>query len=808
MRTANNNFTVEGLVAKYRNFVKEHCPKSCEFDGVKEFLMPISPDANADEQLLVALYSTVVGSNADTKIVEGLSHYADKFQKAAFSEEEFTFLCEKFSDVVSYEFAHRKEWFLGDSGLHISGERIRFIKEYVKPQKGDRIFIADTEYCDVAVMFPDCIISGFTGWKHKQQEVWALGQIRLYAAGIRSEIVSGDIIDGKYTYTLPSKDSVDFVIFRANENKYFAQTIFGTECSNIEALYELLRPNGKMLFFSEIITEMAGKKPERDETPLYDFRIRMCKEKAISSIVSFEDKSLLGNSKSKYIMLALSKGVNSKICVKNETESIVKYINADDLNSDILWPSYYLANRPANGIPLSSIVEFPKDENFEHFVKENGKEFVLLDEVHDTSLVLPSVSLGESYKDANLVNRNGGKVDDPAFGAGDWIGFSLVKEPCVFLSDGGDKLRIGYITKMPAKGIAYMERTCGCLVPKEGIDVRYVAALLFDPIIKEQILTICDGNINQLTFSLVLDKIIVPSHDEIGQLNYLAEANYDALITSQEELKQEADNYKKAVRMRKHALTQSLSSIESMFYALNAYRLRQNGTISDTGVISRIKGTTVREAFEFLSKNIEEMMPALEHIADIEHSFRNPEWIDPERFIENYISQKEKGWLNFKPIISWQHGNNLARKSLKISINGKMTVKPGQVLCSFLFPQDALERIFDHIISNAQAHGFTENRTDYQLRFSWHTDGASMVVEIENNGTPIPEEYNTDSLLEYGVSTRLHQDGHNGIGCNEIDDIMRRYDGQVRIVSLPNNDYTVKYVLTFNRTNTIGTYNL
>ena len=63
MRTANNNsnFTVEALIAKYRKFVMEHCPQTREFDGVEEFLMPISPYANADEQLLVTLYQKVVG---------------------------------------------------------------------------------------------------------------------------------------------------------------------------------------------------------------------------------------------------------------------------------------------------------------------------------------------------------------------------------------------------------------------------------------------------------------------------------------------------------------------------------------------------------------------------------------------------------------------------------------------------------------------------------------------------------------------------------------------------------------------------
>ena len=70
--------------------------------------------------------------------------------------------------------------------------------------------------------------------------------------------------------------------------------------------------------------------------------------------------------------------------------------------------------------------------------------------------------------------------------------------------------------------------------------------------------------------------------------------------------------------------------------------------------------------------------------------------------------------------------------------------------------------------------------------------------------TPIPEDRDTTSLLEYGVSTALHHDGHNGIGCNEIDDIMQRYDGKVEIVSTPQSVFTVKYILTFNHIDDMG----
>ena len=256
--------------------------------------------------------------------------------------------------------------------------------------------------------------------------------------------------------------------------------------------------------------------------------------------------------------------------------------------------------------------------------------------------------------------------------------------------------------------------------------------------------------------------------------------------------------------MRKHALTQSLSSVKSMFNALNNYRNLHDGMISDSEQISRVKGTTVKEAFEFIDKNIRDMMPALEHIADVEYSFNKPEWIDPERFIEGYITKKGNGWLNFKPSVTWDKGHNQAKADLKDPSTGRLILKKGDAVDMLLFPTDALERVFNNIVSNAQAHGFADStRKDYELRFSWHTDGIALIVEIENNGTAIPSDRDTTSLLEYGVSSALHQNGHNGIGCNEIDDIMRRYDGKVEIVSSPEKKFTVKYVLTFTRSNIV-----
>lgn len=802
MSTTNNNttnYTVENLVAKYCDYVKEHCPKTVDLcegkDGkLVEVLTPMPPYSNVGEQLLVILYKATTGNNADKRILDALSEYEQVFYKEALTEDEFTYLCDHYFEVVSFLFPHRDEWnVMGRELRHgISKERLRLVHEYIKPQDGARIFIADTEYCDLAVQFPNCIVGGFTGWNYKQKEVWALGEIRMAALEIKSEIVSGEEENDTYTYTLPEKGSVDVVIFRVNENKYFAQKIYGTECTNIEALYDLLKPGGQMLFFSEIESEMAGN---GRKTEFINFRKRIVNEKTISSIVLYEDSSLFGRGKSSYIMLDLTKSPNKTATIKDEIKSYTKVVSADLIDSDILWPSFYMMKRPADGMPLSSIAELLPENNLADFVK--GKGFVLPESAKDMLLVLPNI-LGDSYKDANLWHKPAYYVNDPIFEENDWVDFKLAKQPCILLSSNKETLKVGYTTGCPEEGFAYMAGFG--LVPKDGIDLRYLAALLFEPTVKEQILTICGESLNSYSMSLILGKILIPNHNELERMRFLEEANYIALTSTQEEMKQEHENYTKSIRMRKHALTQSLSSIESVLYALNAYRIKKDGIMSDNDCISRVKGTTVKEAFEFLTKSIGEMMPTLEHIADVEYSFARPEWIDPEKYIESYIAKNEKGWTNFVPTITWEKGNNQAKSELKDSITGEVILREYDSINMLMFPQDALERIFDNVVSNAKAHGFTDaERKDYQIRFSWSTDGIALIIEIENNGSPIPSDRDIASLLEYGVSTALHQDGHNGIGCNEIEDIMQRYDGNVEIISSPNNEFTVKYVLTFTR---------
>lgn len=778
MRTKNNTTnTIEAIVAKYCNYVKAHTPKEQILEGDNSIVeWPIDMnDASASIQLMITLYNDIAGSNAKPEVQIILSEFADHFYKNVLEPEEYDFLSHHFEEVVSHVLTMHQDWLMGwNEFLTSSPHRLQLIQKKLQIESDSTLFIANCGV-DTAFLFPKCVVQGYIG-SEEDPITWALGKICLFAYNLEENIQSPMFYENiGYKVDLPSNGSMDYVIVGTTEHSTY---------DDILSLYELLSPTGKMLYFAHI-SDMAGS-----EEKFQKIRERLIKDNAISSIVLFEDEDF--GIKQKYILLEIEKSKHKEVMLESIPDNKTAKILVSELDKDILWPGFYLTERPKDGVPLSNIVDI---------VVFNRKDGVSQDQ-----LVVSASDFEDCFEDADIKLKKLLKVSDY-----DYIRRRMlrtVKQPCVFFYGDKDRIGVCYSTDIPAKGYA-IHYNVSCLIPKKGIDIRYVAALLLMPEVYKQIIGICHGKASYGLVSRILNKILVPKHKLAERNLFLAEHCYSAMKSVQARLSQGHDDYIKAVRMRKHALTQSLSAIESMFYALNAYRERQDGNISDNGIISRVRKITVNEAFDFISKNLKEMMPTLEHIADVDYSFSKCEWIDPEKFIEGFVAENAQGWINFKPQVSWEHGNNQAKQDLKDPNSGVVVLKKGDTLNSLFFPKDALKRVFANIVSNAQEHGFTDKeRKDYQLRFSWHTKGPAIVLEIENNGTPIPEDRDTDSLLEYGVSSVLHQNGHNGIGCNEIDDIMRRYGGRVKIESLPRNFFTVKYILTFERTNTIGTINL
>lgn len=803
MQTVNNNFTVEALVAKYRNFVDEHCPKESYWDPKEGNISgPLDPiDCYAEAHLLVTLYKRIAGENTDQNILEALSKYTAAFYTNALNEEEMDFLANHFSKVSTFIFNNFADKYTKGWIGRPTQKVYEIIEKLKKVEAGKTIFIGGAGLCDMALLFPNCTIKGYSEYDFFEEhigdkEMWALGQIRLFAAGIKSEIkpFHEDTKNSQYM------SDVDIAIFDTADRYSYPFS------NGSEHLFQYMKPNSKFLLFLD--------KQNAAGNSMAGLTKMLVEKKCIYSIVSFEEpNAIFGTNTTKTtICVCANKAVSNVVCIKNDATGDLIQLSANMLDPTILWPSYYLTAKSKEGIALSEIVSFQdlKPKNMEDIVfkkttfndEKECIEWILSDKEKNILVVAPT-NLSTRYEDAKLCKENLHPAGDPLFEK--QLGLLCnIMQPCVLLYGRKDKLVAGYIKDLPSEGIvAY--RQFACLVPKEGIDVRYVAALLLIPEVKNQIMSICEGEVDAQLFPLIMDKIIVPNHTDLERATFLSEANYNAFESSRKELEQEHKSYIKAVRMRKHALTQSASSIEATFYALNAYRERKNGTISDNERISRIAQTTVKDAFEYLSKATKDLLVKLDHIADVEYTFTKPEWINPEEFVESYIQKHENGWVNFKPVVKWAKGHNLADKDLT-DLSGETILHKGEPIYTMMFPRDALKQILDNIVSNAISHGFIDKSYhNYQLRFSWETDGTALKMCVENNGAPIPSDRSTSSLLEYGVSTSLNSNGHHGIGCNEIDSIMRKYDGKIELVSSPDDEFRVKYILTFNRTNILKT---
>jgi len=842
MRTNNNNtFSVENLVAKYRNFVKANCAQREveETIGEDKFVFTIYEKDDADEQMLITLYKSVAGGSADKNIVEALAKYASDFYTDALNEEEMMFLVEHFSEVSSYIWGNPYKDSMCESRYRVQKQVVEQVRENVTYKPGMTIYIAESGYCDVAILFPGCTIKGYTNFQ-KDTKVWALGQIRLYAAGIKSEIcvAQENAMGSKYLA------DVDYMICGSIVQRMSASNAFRTRTNSeflsseeVGLFFRETKETCKLLWIlpicdaAEHVKEVAdfessvlningrsvlSKGAYQEGVNLVGtFRKKLVENNYIDTIISFEFSldtiAEVVSETVKCLCINASKATHDYVLFRNVMSGEKMTVPAQNINPCILWQSYYMTPKPKDGILLSEIVSLCDLRTKE--ISGISQEEIEFDDPDENFFatcisgdarkisVVNSKDLGTEYANANLseaaLNLAGDMSSDRL------SALRKLEQPCVLLWGTKEKFVAGYVNKLPADGLATNDAVV-CLVPKEGIDVRYVAALLLSPEVKNQISSICDGEVWVHPFSYVFDKIVVPNHTELERAEFLSEANYNALLSSRKEMKQEHECYIKAIRMRKHALTQSASSISATLYALNAYRERQQGTISDDERISRVKKTTVKDAFEYLSKATKDMLVKLDHIADVDYSFAEPEWVNPEEFIEQYVKDHENSWINFRPLLTWENGHNLVKEDLRDSVSGEVRIKKGTPVHTLLFPKDALTQVFDNIISNAQSHGFNDgSRSDYQLRFSWKTDGLSLTICIENNGTPLPSDRTPDSLLEYGVSTSLNTDGHHGIGCNEIEGIMRKYDGEIELVSSPEEDFKVKYLLTFNRTNSL-----
>lgn len=786
-KTMLNNKTtlsVEAIANKYINAVSTSLALIPEGVMLEQDAINWEGHASAELQLL-AHFGIEHENYLDDEWFDALNVYDMWYLTSILNEEEEAFVEENYTEFVNFLFDRLNKAHSAYSCL--SKEDIDKYLQYISISGFHTVFIDHVEegFGEVAMRFPNgCIYGTAAGLTE-----WAFTRLRLKANGISEYITLGE---GEFHDSFDMEDIL--------QDLYPSIIIsICSNCLNEELIYKSLDLGGSMLLREPGYYLIQSK-----------FLNQAIQAHALSSITALKPGNYL-------VCIDTEESHHSdKGIFMSSWDEKSGYIPYDNLDEDILLPAYYFSNKPKNGVMLGTLLQplRPTKTTFREISTRYGE--VSFPESSPTVTCLSSQyeEARISVSDLDIYAEVRKKVDI--------FWGHLVKSPCVLMSVVNGHVKVGYITDVPEEGIV-VAGGINCYAPIDG-DFESTVLLLLEKYVAQQIIATCDNGHLYLESTTLLNKIkVIPLvteesllkkqsysdemlQDMLRQMKLLQVRRDEALERQKMANKAQYEHYRKAIRLRKHALTQSLSAFSSMFSTLSYCRSQQNGILNDCDRLSEVSDLTVADAFAYLESHLTSLQKKLAGIADIEDDFGPSVHIDPVEFITSYISEHKQGWTNFSAVTGWDNFHtNRALKDVFTPDGKECILHKGDPIHTLFFPKKALERVFDNVIANAISHGFNESNDSYKVRFAWERQGTSIVLTIENNGASIPVDVNMENILDYGFSTSLNRDGHNGIGCSEIDEIMRQYDGSVKVLSAPAEEYSVKYVLTFNVTNSVKT---
>lgn len=321
-------------------------------------------------------------------------------------------------------------------------------------------------------------------------------------------------------------------------------------------------------------------------------------------------------------------------------------------------------------------------------------------------------------------------------------------------------------------------------VNEKNVSPKYLIRELWQPYVQDQL--VYKRSRKLLALELFEEvRILVPDHLE-EQKNIVEDIIQEQLSEKEQELQKELqkahEEYVMEIRNRKHAIGNTIGAIESRFRVLSNYIIQQ-GHVSCEDVFGIANPLTIRKALDTLTNYFMRIDSQLRHLTDdIDYDYGDIEPIQLEKYIENYIKKFPSNHFMYTYAYDPQ-------KMIKSAV---------------LIAREALDRVFDNIISNANDHGFVSHNGEkkYEIDFRVTESEDFVVLEIANNGEPLSPNVTAESVFYYGVSSKQSEEKHEGIGGNDILRILKKYNASVSLKSTPDGPYTITYIIKFNNLKT------
>lgn len=300
-------------------------------------------------------------------------------------------------------------------------------------------------------------------------------------------------------------------------------------------------------------------------------------------------------------------------------------------------------------------------------------------------------------------------------------------------------------------------------------------------------------------------RIVVPSLEE--QERILEQDKIDAIKKAGVDFDELNEKFRKDVHMMKHGMGQTVFNLGNWMRMLKYARKAGNGVVDDNAEIGGLVKVKVADIYDNIEASLKVLNRQLTTFA-MGDSMKKTK-MSLTDFIDKYIAEHPRPHVRYD-FPSQQHRSESDVPMVKVDNSdpknpkvmeypGEYVVRKGDATDFIVFSEEALTIIFENIVSNAVAHGFSDPEKEYLIHIDFVPYGTSYVLTISNNGDPLPAGKDPSEVFIWGKTNGGKE--HAGIGGYQVKDLMEHFEGKAEIISTPGQEFTVTYKLTFTKTN-------
>ena len=299
--------------------------------------------------------------------------------------------------------------------------------------------------------------------------------------------------------------------------------------------------------------------------------------------------------------------------------------------------------------------------------------------------------------------------------------------------------------------------------PKDGIDVKTLAALLRLPIVYRQMIAY-----EQYGIGFHLDDILVPTDKRVvGDELYRMKREESVTNELGDKVQAMKTEYINEVRMRKHDMGQKVFDLINTEDLLRYY-VENRETETDLW-------PQIEEQLNHFRKTINELSDMLDQLSQ-EERFGTPELLDLNGYFAGLQHSSNINGFKLSYLLDRDSILNLQLSHMKDK--DMVDVNSMKAMPTVFMAKNDLQRIVSNILTNAQKHGFMDsNRKDYEvnIRLEFNTEKGMYQIDFRNNGKPLPDGMNK---MRYGIKgEKAGQTAGTGLGGSVVKSIVEHYKG-------------------------------